>query len=86
VAAERKTVLSSDLTSEQRAVAADVLAGKNVFLTGAAGTGKSFLFAYLVQQLTAKHGEDTVAVTAPTGIAAINVNGVTIHSFSGVGR
>ena len=31
------------------------------------------------------HGLEAVAVTAPTGIAAINVEGVTIHSFAGIG-
>ena len=59
--------------------------GKNIFLTGAAGTGKSYLLRYLTQKLLNRLGRFSIAKTAPTGIAAININGVTIHSFSGVG-
>jgi ATP-dependent DNA helicase PIF1 len=78
-------IMDTMLTPEQKRVAGRVLAGENVFLTGAAGTGKSHLFACLFQELTALHGAGAVAVTAPTGVAAVNVNGVTIHSFAGVG-
>jgi ATP-dependent DNA helicase PIF1 len=51
---------------------------ENIYLTGKAGTGKSTLLQYFMQN-TAKH----VVVLAPTGIAAINVGGETIHSFFG---
>jgi ATP-dependent DNA helicase PIF1 len=51
---------------------------QNIFLTGQAGTGKSTLL---------KHFRDTTAkrhvVLAPTGVAALNVRGQTIHSFFG---
>lgn len=50
-----------------------------------AGTGKSYLLKYLIQEMKSKYGELAVAVTAPTGIAAINVGGTTIHSFAGIG-
>ncbi|MBF0619202.1 MAG: AAA family ATPase [Candidatus Omnitrophica bacterium] len=50
--------------------------GKCVFLTGRAGTGKSTFLQYF-RGLTAKN----VAVLAPTGVAAVNVRGQTIHSF-----
>lgn len=50
--------------------------GENVFITGNAGTGKSTLLAYF-RQTTKKN----VVVIAPTGIAAINVGGQTIHSL-----
>ncbi len=49
---------------------------QNVFLTGRAGTGKSTLL-----QLIARAGNKKTAVVAPTGIAALNVRGQTIHSF-----
>jgi ATP-dependent DNA helicase PIF1 len=62
-----------------------VLGGGNAFLSGAAGTGKSYLSKYLIQQLMAKHGPDGVAVCAPTGIAATNVGGITLHSWAGIG-
>ena len=57
----------------------------NVFLSGSAGTGKSFLLRSIIKALRRAHGEDSVAVTAPTGIAATNLDGQTIHSFSGCG-
>lgn len=49
---------------------------KNVFITGRAGTGKSTLLNYF-QHTTNKK----VVVLAPTGVAALNVRGQTIHSF-----
>lgn len=49
---------------------------QNVFLTGKAGTGKT-TFLHQVKQLTAKR----LVVVAPTGVAAINAGGVTIHSL-----
>jgi len=75
----------SDLNSEQQEGATHILAGNNVFLTGSAGTGKTFLLRYVIQELEKLHGEGGVAVTAPTGIAAINIGGQTIHSFAGLG-
>ena len=56
------TITANLLTPEQLAVAKKVLAGENIFLTGAAGTGKSYLFKYLVAELHKKHGKDNVAV------------------------
>lgn len=52
--------------------------GKNVFITGNAGTGKSTLLNYFTR-ITDKN----FAVLAPTGVAALNVGGQTIHSFFG---
>ncbi|MDD5070061.1 MAG: AAA family ATPase [Candidatus Omnitrophica bacterium] len=49
---------------------------KCVFVTGQAGTGKSTFLKYLV-----KNTDKNVAVLAPTGVAAVNVAGQTIHSF-----
>jgi ATP-dependent DNA helicase PIF1 len=49
---------------------------KNVFLTGKAGTGKSTFLHYFRE-----HTKKKVAVVAPTGVAALNVAGQTIHSF-----
>ena len=50
--------------------------GQHLYITGKAGTGKSTLLQYF-RQKTAKN----VAVLAPTGVAAINIKGQTIHSF-----
>ena len=57
---------------------------ENIFLTGAAGTGKSFLLRHIIQELERRH-PGGVAVTAPTGIAASHVGGTTIHSWAGIG-
>ena len=78
------TIPRTALNDEQRLAADRVLGGENCFLTGAAGTGKSFLLRYIIQQLEARH-PGGVAVTAPTGIAASHVQGVTIHSWAGFG-
>ena len=48
----------------------------NVFLTGKAGTGKSTFLRYICDNLRKNY-----VVLAPTGVAAVNVGGVTIHSF-----
>ena len=50
--------------------------GKSVFLTGKAGTGKTTFLKRVVEE-----SRKRVVVVAPTGIAAINAGGVTIHSF-----
>lgn len=52
--------------------------GKNLFITGDAGTGKSFLLRQISESATAE-GKN-VLIVAPTGKAAQNVNGATIHS------
>ena len=49
---------------------------KHLFLTGKAGTGKTTFLKYIKQ-----HTFKRLAVVAPTGVAAINAGGVTIHSF-----
>jgi ATP-dependent DNA helicase PIF1 len=51
---------------------------RNLFITGKAGTGKSTLL-----QLFRNTTRKKVAVLAPTGVAALNVQGQTIHSFFG---
>ncbi|QEC71179.1 AAA family ATPase [Arachidicoccus ginsenosidivorans] len=47
-----------------------------LFLTGKAGTGKTTFLRYIKQ-----HCPKKMVVLAPTGVAAINAGGVTIHSF-----
>lgn len=49
--------------------------GKNVFLSGEAGTGKS----YVLNQFIKESRKKNILVCAPTGIAAINVHGSTLH-------
>lgn len=52
--------------------------GLNLFITGKAGTGKSTFLTYL-----RSISDREVVVLAPTGVAALNVGGQTIHSFFG---
>lgn len=49
---------------------------ENVFLTGKAGTGKTTFLKYIKEQC-----DKNYVLTAPTGVAAINAGGVTLHSF-----
>jgi ATP-dependent exoDNAse (exonuclease V) alpha subunit len=70
-----------EITPEQRFLSW-ALGGKNVFLTGQAGTGKSTLLRqYLDEAGVINQG---IAVTASTGIAALNIGGTTIHRFAGI--
>ena len=57
--------------------------GENVFLTGEAGTGKSFLLKQFINDMTSKN--KNIVVCAPTGVAAVNVGGVTMHRLFGMG-
>lgn len=57
--------------------------GRNIFLTGSAGTGKTYVLNQYIQYL--KDRKVPTAVTASTGIAATHLNGMTIHSWSGIG-
>ena len=56
---------------------------RNVFLTGQAGSGKTYVINQYIQWLWSCGVE--VAITASTGIAATHIGGVTIHSRSGIG-
>lgn len=57
--------------------------GANVFLSGSAGTGKSYTLNQYIGHL--KKNRIQYAITASTGIAASHLKGTTIHSWSGIG-
>lgn len=66
-----------ELSPEQEAVVAAIENTRDhIFVTGRAGTGKSTLLEYL-----SWHSSHTLAICAPTGVAALNVGGQTIHSL-----
>lgn len=70
-------------TPDQQAAFNDLVAGKNVFLTGNAGTGKSFVLTQFIEHLN-DNCQDFLAL-APTGIAALNLpEGSTIHRTLGI--
>ena len=50
--------------------------GRSIFLTGRAGTGKTTFLKYVAQTISKRY-----VILAPTGVAAINAGGATIHSF-----
>ena len=70
--------MSYDATNEIFKLAVDLVSqsSRNIFLTGKAGTGKTTFLKYIRGNCPKQ-----MAVVAPTGVAAINAGGVTIHSF-----
>ncbi len=73
--------IPSSLCQEQKNILIEIAQGHNIFVTGGAGTGKSFLLNYLKNH----YSYLGLAITASTGIAAVNIGGSTIHSWAGIG-
>ncbi|MDZ5077650.1 AAA family ATPase [Nesterenkonia sp. HG001] len=71
------------LTEEFHEALARLEAGESVFLTGKAGTGKSTLIREFLRRSEDSAADRHVVVAAPTGIAALNVDGYTIHRLFG---
>lgn len=69
-----------NIPQEKQIIIDFIRAKHNVCITGAAGTGKSFMLRLIREHFPHVH------VTASTGVAAVNVGGVTIHSWSGIGN
>lgn len=72
------SVVSIDTSNRFFTLAADLVnqTDQTIFLTGKAGTGKTTFLKYIRE-----HCIKQMAIVAPTGVAAINAGGVTIHSF-----
>lgn len=68
---------------QQEKALAILKSGCNAFLTGSAGTGKTYVLNKYIEYL--RERKVAVAVTASTGIAATHMNGMTIHSWAGIG-
>lgn len=66
-----------ELTQSQQSVFKEFKNGKNIFLTGKGGSGKSFLTRHIIDWCKSK-GKNVI-VCAPTGVAAQNIEGSTIH-------
>lgn len=62
-----------------------LLKGENVFLSGGAGSGKSHVIQKFVDIKRQLMPHINIAITGTTGMAALNIGGVTIHSFAGMG-
>lgn len=72
----------------QQSIIDKISQGKNVFFTGPAGVGKSFVIAEAVKFLKTKYGDDfdkKVRITAMTAIAASSIKGTTLHTALGLG-
>lgn len=63
----------------------EMISGRNVYLSGPAGSGKSYLISKFVEYMTEYRPDLEIAITAPTGTASVNINGITIHSYTGMG-
>ena len=73
--------LGPDLCKEQVDLVETIMSGKNVFYTGSAGCGKSTVLKCFVKCL--RDLGKTVEIVAPTGRAALNVNGQTFWTYAG---
>lgn len=72
------------MNPEQLFALQTVLSGRNVFLTGPPGAGKSYTLKAIIQEL--KNKKYKYAITASTGCSAVLINGQTVHSYLGMGN
>jgi ATP-dependent DNA helicase PIF1 len=73
----------TNLNEGQQLAFHKVLSGKNIYLYGSAGSGKSFLISRIVSHYKATGLK--IGITATTGISAIQIKGRTIHGYLGIG-
>ena len=81
----RRGRAEDELNEEQARALELVAAGRNVFLTGDPGTGKSHALRHICAALVDKHGHAAVLKVAPTGAAALLIGGQTIQAYPGPG-
>ncbi|CAK0891521.1 unnamed protein product [Prorocentrum cordatum] len=76
------------LDEQQQAALESALRGESLFISGGAGSGKSFTLLRIIDALRDRHGGDfgdRVAVSASTGRAALLIGGTTLHDVAGCG-
>ncbi len=71
--------MAAEAVAPEKRFHAAALAGRNCFLTGMGGTGKTWELKRFIAQCPRR-----VDVTAPTGVAALNAGGMTLHRFCGM--
>lgn len=74
-----------NLSNDQKKALLAIINGENVFVSGSGGTGKSTLIRGVEAVYKKKFPDKVLNLTSTTGISAINVGGMTIHSFAGIG-
>ena len=79
----KPTINEISLNDEQESALNHFKAGKNIFLTGPAGTGKSVTLSKIREYCNLAKIE--LGITATTGTAAFLINGKTVHSYLGIG-
>jgi len=78
---KKAMTIAKSLGVEQKRALELARKGHNLFITGGAGTGKTFILKEIIRELEDKGKH--VAVTASTGVATVNLGGCTIHSYLG---
>ena len=71
------------MNEQQERACSLVLQGKNVLVTGGAGTGKTFFLRQLIDRL--RHSSKVIGVTSMTGSSALLIRGTTLHAYLGLG-
>ncbi|KAF5202456.1 Atp-dependent dna helicase [Thalictrum thalictroides] len=77
---------SQNLSNQQQSILKAITETQSVFISGPAGTGKSYVVSLATELLRRKiYQPYEVFVTASTGVSACALNGQTLHSFAGIG-
>ncbi len=80
-----RNLKTDKLSADQKIVLEEACGGYSIFYSGEAGTGKTFLLNEIITVLQSYWGKENVGVTSSTGISAVDINGMTIHSWAGMG-
>lgn len=79
---EKGESLTAELTADQERAYRLIMSGANCFITGGAGVGKSYVLKHAINGL--ERAGKRVVTCAPTGIAARNIGGATLHHTLGI--
>ncbi|VEU34803.1 unnamed protein product [Pseudo-nitzschia multistriata] len=79
-------ILDDEILSAEQTLALKLITeGRNVFVTGVAGTGKSLVLRKTLEYVQEVYEPNEYVAMAPTGSTAIALEGQTVHSFAGIG-